>query len=48
MDHFSYLIDSEHRLLLIGIVFLVVAAAFMVTGESLERYGGVVYRTKAP
>jgi len=48
VDHYSYLIDRQHRFLLIGIVLLVVAAVFMLTGESLERYGGIVNRAEKP
>lgn len=48
MDHFSYLIDRQHRLLLIGIVLLVMTAVFTLSGETLERYHGIVYRTEEP
>jgi hypothetical protein len=48
MDHYSYLIDRQHRFLLIGIVLLVVAGVFTLTGESLERYGGIVNRSEEP
>jgi hypothetical protein len=48
MDHFSYLIDRQHRFLLIGIVLVVISAVFTLSGETLERYRGVVYRTKEP
>jgi hypothetical protein len=48
MDHYSYLIDEQHRFLLIGIVLLVVAGVFMLTGESLERYGRIVNRAGEP
>lgn len=48
MDHYSYLIDSQHRLLLIGIVLLVVAAVFTLTGESFERLGRTASRAEEP
>ncbi len=48
MDQFSYLIDRQHRSLLIGIVLLIFAAAFTLTGETLERYHGIVYRAEEP
>ncbi|HUA99525.1 MAG TPA: hypothetical protein VMA34_14435 [Terracidiphilus sp.] len=48
MDHFSYLIDRQHRLLLIGIVLLVVAVVFTLTGESIGRYQGLVNRAENP
>ena len=46
MDHFSYLIDRQHRLLLIGIVLLALTAVFTLSGETLERHHGIVYRAK--
>ncbi len=46
MDHFSYLIDRRHRFLLIGIVLLVATAVFTLSGETLERYHGIVYRSE--
>jgi energy-coupling factor transporter transmembrane protein EcfT len=48
LDHYSYLIDRQHRFLLIGIVLLVMAVVFTLTGESLERYHGIVYRAEEP
>ena len=48
MDHFSYLIDRQHRFLLIGIILLVVAVVFTLAGESLERYGRMVSRAEEP
>ena len=48
MDKFSYLIDRQHRFLLVGIVLLVMTAVFTLSGETLERYRGIVYRTKEP
>jgi hypothetical protein len=48
LDHFSYLIDRQHRFLLIGIVLLVMTTVFTLSGETLERYHGIVYRTKEP
>jgi H+/Cl- antiporter ClcA len=48
MDHFSYLIDRQHRFLLIGIIVLVIAVIFTLSGESLERYGRMVSRAEEP
>jgi uncharacterized membrane protein YfcA len=48
MDHFSYLIDRHHTFLLVGIVLLIVAAVFTLSGEALERYGRIAYRAKEP
>ena len=48
LDHFSYLIDQQHRYLLIGIVLLVVTAVFTISGEALEQYHGIVCRTEEP
>jgi hypothetical protein len=48
MDHFSYLIDRQHRFLLIGIILLIVAVVFTFAGESLERYGRMVSRVEEP
>ena len=48
MDRYSYLIDRQHRFLLIGIILLIVAVAFTLTGESLERYGRIVSRAEEP
>jgi 1,4-alpha-glucan branching enzyme len=48
LDHFSYLIDPQHRFLLIGIILLVMTAVFTLSGETLERYHGVVYRMEEP
>lgn len=48
MDHFSYLIDREHRFLLIGIVLLVFSVVFALSGETLQRYGGIVSRAEDP
>ena len=48
MDHFSYLIDRQHRFLLIGIVLLVMTAVFTLSGETLERYHGIVCRAEEP
>lgn len=47
MDHFSYLIDSRHRLLLSGIIVLIISSAFVLTGETFERRR-IVYRTEEP
>jgi sterol desaturase/sphingolipid hydroxylase (fatty acid hydroxylase superfamily) len=48
IDHFSYLIDREHRLLLIGIVLMVLAAVFALAGEAFEPRHGFVCRTEEP
>jgi len=48
MDHFSYLIDQQHRFLLIGIVILVMTAVFTLIGETLEPHHGIVYRAEEP
>jgi hypothetical protein len=48
MDHFSYLIDRQHRFLLIGIVVLVMAVVFTLAGETFERGGRVVCRSEEP
>jgi hypothetical protein len=51
LDHYSYLnsylIDRQHRLLLLGIGLLVLAAVFALCGETLER-NGLVYRSEEP
>jgi hypothetical protein len=46
-DHYSYLIDRQHRFLLIGIVLLLMAVVFTLTGESLER-GRMAHRAEEP
>jgi len=48
MDHFSYLIDRQHRFLLIGIVFLIMTAVFALSGEAFVRFGGIVQRSEEP
>ena len=48
MDHYSYLIDEQHRFLLIGIVLLVIAVVFTLAGETLERGYGMVDRAEEP
>ena len=48
MDHFSYLIDREHRFLLTGIVLLVLPAIFILSGETFEPRGGIVCRAGEP
>jgi energy-coupling factor transporter transmembrane protein EcfT len=48
MDHFSYLIDGQHRLLLIGIVLLITTALFALSGGAFEPHSGIVYRAKEP
>jgi hypothetical protein len=48
MDHYSYLIDRQHRNLLVGIILLVVAVVFTLAGESLEPFGRRVSRAEEP
>jgi membrane protease YdiL (CAAX protease family) len=48
LDHYSYLIDRQHRFLLIGIALLVATAVFTLSGETLERNRGIVYHAKEP
>lgn len=48
MLDFSYLIDRQHRFLLVGIVLLVMSAFFTLSGETLERYGHIVSRAEKP
>jgi RsiW-degrading membrane proteinase PrsW (M82 family) len=48
LDHYSYLIDRQHRFLLTGIVLLVMTVVFTLSGETLERYHAIVYRAKEP
>jgi hypothetical protein len=48
IDHFSYLIDREHRFLLIGIIVLVMSVIFTLSGTTLERYGRIVNRAEEP
>lgn len=48
IDHFSYLIDRQHRFLLFGIVLLVMTAVFTLSGETLERYHGIISRAEEP
>ena len=50
MDRFSYLIDRQHRLLLIGIVVLVAVAVFSLGGEAFtfEKPVHIVSRAESP
>jgi hypothetical protein len=48
MDHFSYLIDRQHRFLLIGAIWLVMAVVFTLTGESWAHFGIRVFRAEEP
>lgn len=48
MDHYSYLIDWHHRFLLLGIVLLILSGVFTLSGGTLDRYRGIVYRTEDP
>jgi energy-coupling factor transporter transmembrane protein EcfT len=48
MDHFSYLIDQQHRFLLIGIVLLIMTPIFVLSGGTFEPHSGIVYRAEEP
>jgi hypothetical protein len=48
IDHYSYLIDRQHRFLLIGIVLLLLAVVFTLTGETVERNHGMVCGAEEP
>jgi hypothetical protein len=48
MDHFSYLIDKQHRDLLIGIILLLLAGMQALSGEALERGGRIITRRDNP
>jgi hypothetical protein len=48
MGDYSYLIDPQYRFPLIGIILLVIAVLFRLTGETIERFHGVVYRAEEP
>ena len=48
MDHFSYLIDRQHRFLLFGIVLLVLMVVFAQSGETFEPHRGAVSRAEDP
>src|ERR1700677_3238045 len=49
MDRYSYLIDRQHRFLLIGIVVLLLAVVFTLTGESVQGWGlPIVSRAEEP
>ena len=48
MDHFSYLLDQQHRFLLVGIALLVIAGIAALSGASPERGGDIVYRADEP
>jgi hypothetical protein len=49
MDHYSYLIDRQHRFLLIGMVVLLLAVVFTLTGESVQGWGlPIVSRAEEP
>ena len=47
MDHFSHPVDRRFYLLF-GVFILAAGAAFMLTGETLERYRGIVRRDEDP
>ena len=47
MGYFSYLMDRR-LFLLIGVFLLVAAAAFLLTGKTLERYGRFMSRAEDP
>jgi H+/Cl- antiporter ClcA len=49
MDRYSYLIDRQHGFLLIGIVVLLLAVVFTLTGESVQGWGlPIVSRAEEP
>jgi hypothetical protein len=48
MDHYSCLINWQPRFLLIGIGLFLAAVAFTLTGETVERFHGMVYRAEEP
>lgn len=48
VDRFSYLIDRDHRFLLIGIILLVMTAMFAVSGEAFQPRYGIVCRAEEP
>jgi hypothetical protein len=48
MDQFSYLIDRQHRFLLIGIVILIFTTVCLLSGETLQRGRGIVDRAEDP
>ena len=48
LDRYSSLLDPQQRFLLIGIVLLVMAVVFTLSGETVERFYGIVYRTEEP
>jgi hypothetical protein len=48
MDKFSYLIDAQHRDLLVGMILLVLAGMQVLSGEALERFGRTVTRLEDP
>jgi hypothetical protein len=49
MDHYSYLIDRQRRFLLIGMVVLLLAVVFTLTGESVQGWGlPIVSRAEEP
>ena len=39
IDHFSYLADGHHGLVLLGFFFAMVAFASALTGQTFYRYG---------
>jgi hypothetical protein len=45
---FFRLLDREHRFLFIGIACLIVAAISTLSGGTVERFRGIVYRTEEP
>jgi hypothetical protein len=48
MDHYSYLVDRQHRFLLIGVVWLAMAVVFTLAGECWLPYGRRVFRAEEP
>lgn len=48
IDHYSYIIDRRHMPLTVGIIFLLLSAAMMLTGQTWEPRGPGVTRWENP
>ncbi len=48
LDHYSYFIDRRHMPLSIRIIFLLLAGAMMLTGQTWEPRGATVTRWGDP
>lgn len=48
IDHYSYIIDRRHKPLTVGIIFLLLTAAMMLTGQTWELRGPAVTRWENP